>query len=515
MSAGRVLRLLAGALVLSSTSAVALGSPLAIAAGIAQSSGTNLGSFASYLLFTAIHTTPDAGAIWFTSDAHFDGPVHTNGEFRFFYQPTFSDRVSSVNSKAWFYNDGSPVELAADHNGSTDVPQFLGGFELGAPAIALPADIYAQQKVTLGLPYSYPDTAPTNVQIRNALGLTGTTAPPNDVYLVSHDGINVTGGIYVQGDLAQCLLRVDGDANQVYVLTQGASTDSIRVKRANNTTVHYSSAYPSGKAYAGLPNGCLFTNGEILDLRGPDRVGGVPPPALANGTQLLVIATWDIVVQRDITCANYETGNNVLGLFTAGGSVRIGTSAPNDMNLDAFVMATGVSGAFVVDNYDSGSPRGTFHLRGGSASKYYGSFYTYVGGGSLRTGYARDFHLDRRGVVPPYYPTVPVFYTGVPERLTPPAPVATLRLSLPRPNPSRGPMSVSYALPRAGAVRLTLFDVLGRRVARLVDAAQPAGEHIVSWDGARGAAGRVAPGIYLLLLEAAGERRHVRVVILR
>jgi hypothetical protein len=513
MSTVRVLRLLAGALLLASTSAVALAAPFAEAPGRAQARGTNLGSFASYLLFTAIHTSPDHSAIWFTSDAHFDGPVHTNGEFRFAGEPSFGDRVTSVNSKAWFFNNGVAIELAADHNGTTDVPRFLGGFELGAPSIALPPDTYGQQGAALGLP-PYLDAAPTNAQVRYALGLSqGSTAPPADVYLVSQDGVTVTGGIYVQGDLAQCLLRVDGDGNQVYVLSQGASTDSIRVKRSNNTTVLYNSAHPGGKAYVGVPDGCLFTNGEILDLRGPDRVGGLPPLALANETQLSIVATWDIVIQRDILGITSDTSDCVLGLFTAGGSVRIGTSAPNDMNLDAFVMATGPEGAFRVDNYDSGSPRGTFHLRGGAASKYYGPFYTF-GGGSLRNGYSRDFHLDRRGVCPPYYPIVPVFAAAVPPPQAP-VPTAALHLSLPRPNPSRGALSVGYTLPRAGAVRLTLFDVLGRRVARLLEADQPAGEHVVSWDGARGAAGKVAPGIYLLQLAAGGERTHVRVVIIR
>ena len=515
MSAGRVLRLLAGALALSSAGAVALGAPLVDAPGRAQARGTNLGSFAWYLLFTQIHTAPDGSAIWFTSDAHFDGPVHTNGEFRFAYQPYFGDRVSSVSGQAWFHNDGVPVELEADHNGSIDVPQFIAGFDRNAPSIALPPDAYPQQNATLGLdPSSI--TPPTTLQIRVMLGLTSGSGVPTDVYLPNTGPTGtppntLTGGIYVQGDLSQCLMKVDASGKQVYVLRQGSSTDTIRVNLSTGTTTFYNAGRGTTTTYSGQPKGLLFANGSIGDLRGPDRVGGVPPPALANDTQLLIIAAGDIVIQRDVTCQNYATGNNVLGLFSSGGSVRIGTSAPNDMDLDAFVMATGPSGAFEVDNYDSGSPRGTFRLRGGSASTYYGAFNTHDASGVLQTGYARDFHLDRRRVIPPYYPTVPVFATAIPPS---PVPTAALCLSIPRPNPSRGAMSVSYTLPRAGAVRLTLFDVLGRCVARLVDGEQPAGEHVATWDGGRGTGRKVAPGIYLLELDAAGERTHVRVVML-
>jgi hypothetical protein len=37
----------------------------------------------------------------------FDGRVHTNGQLRFSYFPTFHDLVTSVNPKAWYYNNGT------------------------------------------------------------------------------------------------------------------------------------------------------------------------------------------------------------------------------------------------------------------------------------------------------------------------------------------------------------------------------------------------------------------------
>ena len=58
------------------------------------------------------------------------------------------------------------------------------------------------------------------------------------------------------------------------------------------------------------------------------------------------------------------------------------------------------------------------------------------------------------------------------------------------PNPSRGRVTVRYALPVASPVQVDVVDVLGRRVALLHEGAQPAGEHTAVWDGA-GASGGV------------------------
>jgi Tfp pilus assembly protein PilX len=379
------------------------------------------GSFADYLMFTNLHLTPDSHSeIWFSSSGNFDGRMHTNGEFRFAYKPTFQDLASSVNTKAWFYNGGNPRELAADKNGTIDVPDFFGGFTRGAQTITLPPNPYNQQNAALGLS-SGSGTAPTTTQIRTQLGLTTGSGVPTDVYL-PNTGPSGTppnkliGGIYVQGDLSQCLMKVDANGNQVYVLKQGTSApDTIRVNRSTDQTTFYNAATGLTKTYSGcMEQGIMFANGAINDLRGPDRVSGVPPPALATDTQLLVATTGDIVVQRDVTCKDFDTGNNVLGLYSSGGSVRVGTGAPASTNLDAYVMATGTEGAFEVDSYDSGSTRGTFHLRGGSVTKYYGAFGTMNTSGTQQTGYARDFHYDRRGLVPPYYPTTPRMNPDVP-----------------------------------------------------------------------------------------------------
>jgi hypothetical protein len=80
------------------------------------------------------------------------------------------------------------------------------------------------------------------------------------------------------------------------------------------------------------------------------------------------------------------------------------------------------------------------------------------------------------------------------------------------PNPSRGAATVSFTLPQAGVAAIAVYDVAGRRLARVADGELAAGRHSVTWDG-RDASGRpVAAGVYLLRLEAGGVAETRRVV---
>lgn len=386
------------------------------AQGILRVSATR-GSFANYLIFTNTHTSASGSSIWFTSSVNFDGHVHTNTRLRFAYQPTFQDNVTSVSTTAEYYNNGGTVKnLNANNNGTIDVPNFYGGFDRGQPNVPLPTNSYNQQSAALGL--SSTGSAPTNAQINTAIGASGSGTPANGIYL-PNTGSAITGGIYVQGSLDQMKMWTDTTTNvQYYRLVQGSTTKTITVNPSSNTTtVQVGSGTPT--VYTGTPRGIAYVNGGIADLRGPDRVSGTPPPALATGTKLLITTKDDVVIQRDVTMDDYNAATNVLGIYSTTGSVRIGSSAPADCNLDAYVMAIGSSGEFKVDNYDSGSPRGTFHLRGGVVASYYGAFFTFnSSNGALKTGYARDFRYDRRGLVPPYYPTTTRFNANIPSART-------------------------------------------------------------------------------------------------
>lgn len=84
-----------------------------------------------------------------------------------------------------------------------------------------------------------------------------------------------------------------------------------------------------------------------------------------------------------------------------------------------------------------------------------------------------------------------------------------------QPNPFNPRTEITYSLPGNGMARLRVVDLRGRRLATLVDAFQPAGDHRVSWDG-RSDDGRALPsGTYVLDLEADGRHATTKLMLLR
>jgi hypothetical protein len=90
---------------------------------------------------------------------------------------------------------------------------------------------------------------------------------------------------------------------------------------------------------------------------------------------------------------------------------------------------------------------------------------------------------------------------------------SALRMEPPHPNPSGGRGELSYGLPKSGRVRLTVYDVRGRRVTTLFDRIESAGWHSATWDGRDGAGRRVTSGIYFVRLEGADGTQVQKIVI--
>jgi hypothetical protein len=78
------------------------------------------------------------------------------------------------------------------------------------------------------------------------------------------------------------------------------------------------------------------------------------------------------------------------------------------------------------------------------------------------------------------------------------------------PNPFNSVTRLNFALPQAGAVRLTIYDIDGREVTRLVDGELVAGRHATIWN-----AEGLSSGIYFAKLEAVGTSRIIRTVLLK
>lgn len=86
--------------------------------------------------------------------------------------------------------------------------------------------------------------------------------------------------------------------------------------------------------------------------------------------------------------------------------------------------------------------------------------------------------------------------TGVDE--TPPA----FRLLQNYPNPFNPATNINFSIAAPCAVDLTIYDVAGRRIKRLVHEARAAGRYVETWNGTNDRGARVATGIYFYRLRA-------------
>lgn len=95
----------------------------------------------------------------------------------------------------------------------------------------------------------------------------------------------------------------------------------------------------------------------------------------------------------------------------------------------------------------------------------------------------------------PLTPQVPV--DSVQGSIVSKDPVERVIIEQNYPNPFNPTTQIRFALPISGYVKLIVYDMLGREVARLADGLMGAGYHSVTWD-----ASRVSSGIYIYKLSA-------------
>jgi hypothetical protein len=99
--------------------------------------------------------------------------------------------------------------------------------------------------------------------------------------------------------------------------------------------------------------------------------------------------------------------------------------------------------------------------------------------------------------------------------VTPGVPPHALALAAPFPNPARGSTRLSYELPRAGHVRLAVYDAAGRQVRVIEDASREAGAYDATFDLLDGRGRALGAGLYLVRLETAAGAITRRLVTVR
>ena len=374
------------------------------------------GSFARYAQFMEMHGG-DGIEVWFDPSVRFMGPVHTNQYFNFegnpagcFYKPkprlsylgeNFSGRVTQCEQEAHFWNNGSPIFLDTSKNKDIDIPTFYDGFYRNHPPVGLPDPTQGVER-----------------HIRAALGLGPSDTIPSlnsGVYVPINNPTEkvVVGGIYIKGDSTISLGRHADKA--IYIITTRQPNIIMVDYSANTTEVHLKEPEIIDEILSGVPNGMIYSDDEILGILGE----------VQKNSQVTVAARQKIVIINRILYQqhsdfdyypdfkgqpNAEGFDNMLGLISWEEDVMVVQGAPNNIEIHAVVMAP--QGDFKVLNHDSGPPRGTATLLGGSITKYYHPFGTFDAQGELLHGYRRNFIYDIRvqlGMAPPFFPRVKNF----------------------------------------------------------------------------------------------------------
>ncbi|WP_456429949.1 T9SS type A sorting domain-containing protein [Rhodocaloribacter sp.] len=197
-----------------------------------------------------------------------------------------------------------------------------------------------------------------------------------------------------------------------------------------------------------------------------------------------------------------------------------------DWNVDpsAFVAAMNITGTLRIDGAaaEGGDVLAAFvgdEVRGvaeavdvGSAWLFFLTIYAGGGGETVRfevydasanrvyeTVETLTFETNalRGTVADPFVWTVNTAATATAVEPLDGAPPGTFRLEANYPNPFNPATRITYALPAAGPVRLTVHDALGREVARLVEGRQAAGRYAVTFE-----AGELPSGLYLYRLQS-------------
>jgi hypothetical protein len=83
------------------------------------------------------------------------------------------------------------------------------------------------------------------------------------------------------------------------------------------------------------------------------------------------------------------------------------------------------------------------------------------------------------------------------------------------PNPATHAASFRYVLPARGPIEIDIYDVVGRRVRRLLAAPAEAGTHVVRWDGRDDRGRRLTSGTYFVRLATGSEVTRTRLLLVR
>jgi len=383
-----------------------------------------LENFAMYAYFSDTELFPasiDAGyggqKIWFYGNDHIGGPLHSNDRLHMAGEPTFDGTVSS----AWV-NPTDPDDVSWEAYDAQTDPNFNGnpGFKGGIDEIPLP-----QYR-------NISDLLDENSLQRIAAGSIDqdfVNAQPNGAY-VPNDGVNVTDGIWVKGNVYNLTLGVDAQDNSQITIAQSGKTTTIYIIETPITLGGHT--YPSGTTLtdeyntvthahtytnrSGHPNGVLYVGGNISNLKSTATDGGLKGKLTIASDSTITIGDNLLYNTRvndpncfDVPAGTYPNIPDSLGLVSEG-NIMVKNNAPNDMEINAIMMALGTSFYYEGWKYNM---QGDLIVHGSFIQDQRGPVGTFNSWGKV-SGYTKDYNFDTRmsignpnlgQAIPPYFPT--------------------------------------------------------------------------------------------------------------
>lgn len=88
--------------------------------------------------------------------------------------------------------------------------------------------------------------------------------------------------------------------------------------------------------------------------------------------------------------------------------------------------------------------------------------------------------------------------------------ISSFRLNPAYPNPFNPSTNITYSMAHAGEIKISVYDVLGRHVATLINGVQPAGEHRVQFD-----ASSLSSGLYIVSMQAADYQKIQMITLMK
>jgi flagellar hook assembly protein FlgD len=95
------------------------------------------------------------------------------------------------------------------------------------------------------------------------------------------------------------------------------------------------------------------------------------------------------------------------------------------------------------------------------------------------------------------------------------APVVREFTSTHYPNPFNPETVIYYSLPQESKVELTVYNIKGQRVNRLINSEQPAGDYRIIWNGTNERGERVSSGVYFYRLTAGDRSLNRKMLLLK